>query len=208
MMDGQGLTISGCFEGRGRHYLAERPLRLRIPAPSGQRRHPLRARGPRLDHRLHRNQRFPTPDRSVIFTHGVPCRTERVGRPARHPCARLGRAVRRRRQPVARPHHVRLRRHRNRRLLGTSRRAVRRAARHRREGRRPARIARRRDPHRQQDYLASTLVLSPYDEKILQSFTYYGLPMYSIKSPIEDPIEDHQRLAVAGSVAGLTRRLR
>lgn len=34
-----------------------------------------------------------------------------------------------------------------------------------------------------QDYLASTLVLSPYDEKILQSFTYYGLPMYSIGSP-------------------------
>jgi hypothetical protein len=31
-----------------------------------------------------------------------------------------------------------------------------------------------------QDYLASTLVLSPYDEKILQSFTYYGLPMYSV----------------------------
>ena len=30
------------------------------------------------------------------------------------------------------------------------------------------------------DYLAGTLVLSPYDEKILQSFTYYGLPMYTI----------------------------
>jgi hypothetical protein len=34
-----------------------------------------------------------------------------------------------------------------------------------------------------QDYLASTLVLSPYDEKILQSFTYYGLPMYTVGGP-------------------------
>ena len=34
-----------------------------------------------------------------------------------------------------------------------------------------------------QRYLAGTLVLSPYDEKILQSWTYYGLPMYSIGSP-------------------------
>ena len=31
-----------------------------------------------------------------------------------------------------------------------------------------------------QRYLASTLVLTPYDEKILQSWTYYGLPMYTI----------------------------
>jgi uncharacterized protein YjbI with pentapeptide repeats len=30
------------------------------------------------------------------------------------------------------------------------------------------------------EYLGSTLVLTPYDEKILQSFTYYGLPMYTI----------------------------
>ena len=34
-----------------------------------------------------------------------------------------------------------------------------------------------------QRYLASTLVISPYDEKILQSWTYYGLPMYSIGEP-------------------------
>ncbi len=31
-----------------------------------------------------------------------------------------------------------------------------------------------------QRYLAGTLVLTPYDEKILQSWTYYGLPMYTI----------------------------
>jgi hypothetical protein len=30
------------------------------------------------------------------------------------------------------------------------------------------------------DYLSSTLVLTPYDEKVLQSFTYYGLPMYGL----------------------------
>ncbi len=29
-------------------------------------------------------------------------------------------------------------------------------------------------------YLAGTLVLTPYDEKVTQSLTYYGLPMYSI----------------------------
>ncbi|HSP28976.1 MAG TPA: hypothetical protein VLN74_10550, partial [Ilumatobacteraceae bacterium] len=29
-------------------------------------------------------------------------------------------------------------------------------------------------------YLAGTLVLTPYDEKILQSWTYYGLPMYTL----------------------------
>jgi uncharacterized protein YjbI with pentapeptide repeats len=34
-----------------------------------------------------------------------------------------------------------------------------------------------------QRYLASTLVISPYDEKILQSWTYYGLPMYTIGTP-------------------------
>ncbi|MCU0261761.1 MAG: hypothetical protein MUE78_12140, partial [Ilumatobacteraceae bacterium] len=33
------------------------------------------------------------------------------------------------------------------------------------------------------DYLASTLVLTPYDEKVMQSFTYYGLPMYTIGEP-------------------------
>ena len=31
-----------------------------------------------------------------------------------------------------------------------------------------------------QQYLASTLVLTPYDEKIMQSWTYYGLPMYTL----------------------------
>ena len=31
-----------------------------------------------------------------------------------------------------------------------------------------------------QEYFASTLVLTPYDEKIMQSWTYYGLPMYSL----------------------------
>jgi predicted outer membrane repeat protein len=31
-----------------------------------------------------------------------------------------------------------------------------------------------------QQYLATTLVLTPYDEKIMQSWTYYGLPMYTI----------------------------
>ena len=31
-----------------------------------------------------------------------------------------------------------------------------------------------------QDYLATTFTLTPYDEKILQSWTYYGLPMYEI----------------------------
>jgi len=31
-----------------------------------------------------------------------------------------------------------------------------------------------------QDYLATTMVLTPYDEKILQSLTFYGLPMYDI----------------------------
>jgi len=40
-----------------------------------------------------------------------------------------------------------------------------------------------------QEYLASSLVISPYDEKILQSWTYYGLPMYSIGEPPE-PIEE------------------
>jgi hypothetical protein len=31
-----------------------------------------------------------------------------------------------------------------------------------------------------QDYLDTTLVLTPYDEKLLHSFTYYGLPMYGL----------------------------
>ncbi|MDH3753744.1 MAG: hypothetical protein OEU32_07710, partial [Acidimicrobiia bacterium] len=31
-----------------------------------------------------------------------------------------------------------------------------------------------------QEYLATTLVLNPYDEKVLQSLTYYGLPMYEV----------------------------
>ena len=31
-----------------------------------------------------------------------------------------------------------------------------------------------------QEYLATTFTLTPYDEKILQSWTYYGLPMYEI----------------------------
>jgi hypothetical protein len=31
-----------------------------------------------------------------------------------------------------------------------------------------------------QQYLASTLVLSPYDEKVLQESTFYGLPFYSL----------------------------
>ena len=41
-----------------------------------------------------------------------------------------------------------------------------------------------------QRYLASTLVISPYDEKILQSWTYYGLPMYTIGTP---PVPDLAR---------------
>jgi uncharacterized protein YjbI with pentapeptide repeats len=31
-----------------------------------------------------------------------------------------------------------------------------------------------------QSYLAGTLVMTPYDEKIMQSWTYYGLPMYTL----------------------------
>ena len=46
--------------------------------------------------------------------------------------------------------------------------------------RRRAGVARRRRARRQAAYLASTLVLTPYDEKIMQSWTYYGLPMYTI----------------------------
>ena len=38
-----------------------------------------------------------------------------------------------------------------------------------------------------QEYLATSLVLTPYDEKILQSLTYYGLPMYDISSG-ESPV--------------------
>ena len=37
-----------------------------------------------------------------------------------------------------------------------------------------------------QRYLAGTLVLTPYDEKILQSWTYYGLPMYTLGDIVED----------------------
>ena len=38
-----------------------------------------------------------------------------------------------------------------------------------------------------QKYLASTLVLTPYDEKIMQSWTYYGLPMYTLGDIVETP---------------------
>jgi hypothetical protein len=38
-------------------------------------------------------------------------------------------------------------------------------------------------------YLAGTLVLTPYDEKILQSWTYYGLPMYTL-GDIVDPNDE------------------
>jgi hypothetical protein len=34
------------------------------------------------------------------------------------------------------------------------------------------------------DYLDGTFVLTPYDEKILQSWTYYGVPMYTIGTPL------------------------
>ena len=37
-----------------------------------------------------------------------------------------------------------------------------------------------------QAYLAGTLVLTPYDEKILQSWTYYGLPMYTLGDIVPD----------------------
>lgn len=40
------------------------------------------------------------------------------------------------------------------------------------------------------DYLASTLLLTPYDEKVLQSFTYYGLPMYTIGEPETAPTNE------------------
>ncbi len=40
-----------------------------------------------------------------------------------------------------------------------------------------------------QQYLASTLVLTPYDEKILQSWTYYGLPMYDLGPIVEPPVD-------------------
>ncbi len=38
-----------------------------------------------------------------------------------------------------------------------------------------------------QEYFASTLVLTPYDEKIMQSWTYYGLPMYTLGDIVETP---------------------
>ena len=39
-----------------------------------------------------------------------------------------------------------------------------------------------------QQYLGRTIVLTPYDEKILQSWTYYGLPMYDL-GPIVEPVD-------------------
>ena len=41
-----------------------------------------------------------------------------------------------------------------------------------------------------QRYLAGTLVLTPYDEKILQSWTYYGLPMYTLGNLATDVTAD------------------
>ncbi len=41
-----------------------------------------------------------------------------------------------------------------------------------------------------QQYFASTLVLTPYDEKIMQSWTYYGLPMYTLGDII--PSSNHR----------------
>lgn len=40
-----------------------------------------------------------------------------------------------------------------------------------------------------QEYLATTLVLTPYDEKILQSMTFYGMPMFVVGSdPVVAPL--------------------
>ena len=39
-----------------------------------------------------------------------------------------------------------------------------------------------------QRYLGGTLVLTPYDEKIMQSWTYYGLPMYTLGDIVPEPV--------------------
>jgi uncharacterized protein YjbI with pentapeptide repeats len=56
-----------------------------------------------------------------------------------------------------------------------------------------------------QAYLAGTLVLTPYDEKILQSWTYYGLPMYRLGNEVpvipagaDDPADETTQLPETG----------
>ena len=47
-----------------------------------------------------------------------------------------------------------------------------------------------------QEYLATTLVLTPYDEKILQSMTFYGMPMFVVGGdPAAAPLAEPQAAA-------------
>ena len=50
-----------------------------------------------------------------------------------------------------------------------------------------------------QQYLATTQVLTPYDEKVLQQVVFYGLPMYELGGA--DPGDQPERAAAVGGGA-------
>jgi uncharacterized protein YjbI with pentapeptide repeats len=56
-----------------------------------------------------------------------------------------------------------------------------------------------------QSYLAGTLVMTPYDEKIMQSWTYYGLPMYTLGDDVPaSPAADDATAPVTDDTATAT----